>query len=817
MAKFTLWLRWSWRDLRERWLQVVVIALIIALGTGVYVGLGSTTPWRLYSARASYDLLNMYDLRVTLTNGSSANQEQFLAAVRNIEHAAWIKAAEPRLIEPVFVHASHQGQEIWARGRLIGVDVSDGGPHVAGIYVNAGRALSASDDGLQKAILEYHFADYYHLPPQGQIELSGGVKLDYTGLGMSPEYFMIVTEEGGVWAQANFAAVFVPLATAQVLTHQPGRADTVMVTLVKGADREVVRREIEASLKQALPETGFNIKIPEDDTVYRLTFDTIAMNQEIYDIMIVLFMAGAMFGTFNLVSRMIESQRRQIGIGMALGMPPRLLVIRPLLVGAQIAILGAVFGCGIGLLVGKVTQQWLGKLLPMPVTGELFQTRIFLEAATLGFVLPFLATLYPVWRAVRVQPVDAIRTGHLVDKGNGWSSFLMYFPLPGKSFIQMPIRNLMRSPRRTLLTILGIAAAITTLISLVGVLDSGEKALTNIENEAFQSHPDRLTVILNNFYPIDSPQVSEPRSSPNLSITVPAIRVPGTARRNQKEFKVIIDLLDLDNPLWTPILVKGSRAVPSDMPGVLIAQNAAYDLGIGVGDTFVLEHPRRTGPFSYEMVKTGVRVTGLHADPWRTFVYMDRRQAGIMGLDGMANLLQVNPAAGISVAQAKNAMFQYPSVASVISVHDAVDSIEWVLNEALRFLSGVKIAVLALAFLVAFNSTNINIGERSREIATMFAFGLCERTVTRMIMLENLITGILGTLVGYGPGFLVLLWFCRIRMPQLVPETRYEARLSTTTLLLSVLIGVVVVALTPLLAIRKMRKMDIPSTLRVME
>ena len=31
-------LRWSARDLRRRWLQVVAIALIIAVGTGVYAG-----------------------------------------------------------------------------------------------------------------------------------------------------------------------------------------------------------------------------------------------------------------------------------------------------------------------------------------------------------------------------------------------------------------------------------------------------------------------------------------------------------------------------------------------------------------------------------------------------------------------------------------------------------------------------------------------------------------------------------------------------------------------------------------------------------
>ena len=42
-------LRWSLRDLRRRWIQVAAIALIIAVGTGVYSGLGSTATWRRVS------------------------------------------------------------------------------------------------------------------------------------------------------------------------------------------------------------------------------------------------------------------------------------------------------------------------------------------------------------------------------------------------------------------------------------------------------------------------------------------------------------------------------------------------------------------------------------------------------------------------------------------------------------------------------------------------------------------------------------------------------------------------------------------------
>jgi putative ABC transport system permease protein len=41
--------------------------------------------------------------------------------------------------------------------------------------------------------------------------------------------------------------------------------------------------------------------------------------------------------------------------------------------------------------------------------------------------------------------------------------------------------------------------------------------------------------------------------------------------------------------------------------------------------------------------------------------------------------------------------------------------------------------------------------------------------------------------------------------------------LSTTTLVISMILGVLVVALTPLLSIRRMMRMNIPDTLRVME
>ncbi len=819
LATLLFWLRWSWRDLREHWIQVTAVALVIALGTAIYAGLGSTTPWRQHAAEASYELLNMYDMRVQFSTGAFVEQDRLLDAVRTIQYADWIAQAEPRLITDTLVNVPTPHEDILVRGRLFGVSVENGGPQINGLHVKPGRALTEQDVESGAVLLEFHFADYYDLSAEGIVTLSGGVTLPYVGHAMTPEYFMVTTEEGGMWAQASFAVIFVPLATAQHITAHPGRVNDLLLTLTGDADIERLERELSDTLTAVFPDAGFVLRHQEDENIRRLMFESISMNQQVYDLMIGLFLAGASFGAFNLASRIVEAQRRQIGIGMALGIHPRLLIARPLLIGAQIAVLGAIFGLVLGVIIGRITELWMRELIPMPVMGQLFDAPTFLEAAALGFVLPFAATLYPVWRAVRVLPVDAIKTGHLIEnhKGSGLAPMLSAVYTPGKSFTQMPLRNLLRSPRRTILTTLGIATAITTLIGLSGMLDSVTLSLDRIRHESYQDHPRRLTVFMNSFYPVDAPQISALQDAGLLTHAEPAIRVPGTAIHGDTQFKVLIEALPLDNTLWTPTVIKGQYPGHSDIPDLLMSKNAAADLGIGIGDTFILEHPQREGVLSYRLAQTKVRVAGYHGDQWRTFVYLDAHQADLFGLAGMANIVEVNPQTGISEREAKNQLFSYGGVASVIAARETIEAAEGVLREVVRFLSAVQIGVLALAFLIAFNSTNINMNERAREIATMFAFGLPPRTVTRMAMLENLITGIAGTALGFLMGLGVLSWMMKIKMPEVTPELHYPIALSHQTVITAILIGIAVTALTPMLLMRRIMAMDIPSTLRVME
>jgi hypothetical protein len=78
-----LWLRWALRDARHHRVQVISIALLLALGVGMYAAMSSMSIWRVNSADASFQALRMHDLRVSIVEGTTVAQGDLRAARRH--------------------------------------------------------------------------------------------------------------------------------------------------------------------------------------------------------------------------------------------------------------------------------------------------------------------------------------------------------------------------------------------------------------------------------------------------------------------------------------------------------------------------------------------------------------------------------------------------------------------------------------------------------------------------------------------------------------------------------------------------------------
>jgi putative ABC transport system permease protein len=373
------------------------------------------------------------------------------------------------------------------------------------------------------------------------------------------------------------------------------------------------------------------------------------------------------------------------------------------------------------------------------------------------------------------------------------------------------------------------------LVIMAGMLDSFLLTIDQAEIAYLSHNSDRMMVILDSVYPTSPDQVdpltalildptrvsallqlADEDGEPLFSDGDAGLIMEGELKNGEESISIAVEMLPFDEaPVWAPSLVEGQ--LPGGTPGIVISEKAMRDLGLAVGDLITFEHPAREDIFTFRMIESQVKVAGIHNIPLRTVSYMNLDQAELMGAEGFVNYLVVNPAGGVTQDNARHALFMQPGVASVQAVADLPTAFEDVISMVTGLLVIIQVVVLVMAALITFNSTSISVDERRREIATLFAFGLRVRTVARMQVLENAAIGCLGTLIGLVLGFGLLHLIFATKIAEMFPEIQFAVEIAPGTLVVAGVLGILVSALSPLLSMRKMYRMDIPSTLRVME
>jgi putative ABC transport system permease protein len=796
-----LWLLWTVRDFRGRWLQIATTGLILAIGIGAFAGLGGMREWRERSADESRAASRAHDVRVDLAEGTFADEGALRAAVRHIPGIA----AEERLVAASQVDASSAGRPIVVPARLVGMRP---GSSVERLSMKGGTGLKT---GAQTAVLDWNFAQHFDLPVRGTVRVAGAGVLRYTGTGVIPQHFLIVGDSGLSGAEGGLATVYAPLDVVQAISGHPGQVDRLVVRGAEGVGEVRLERQVTAALRAALPGVGFTTVRGDDEPVNRMLYRDAANDQKVYWALAVLLLLGAALAAFNLVSRVVEAQRREIGIGMALGAEPRVLALRPLAIGLQIGIVGAIAGVPVGIFLSGLIQGLMRDFVPLPQYASTFPAGLYAAGAALSLLIPVLAAALPVRRAVSVSPVEAIRTGHRAVRAPGATSVLRRLPAPGGAVARLPLRNLARAPRRTVMTVLGLGAVITAVVAVLSMVDALRDVIDRQEVAALSSSPRRMEVTLTGFVPSDGSAVRAIVTSPGVAAGESSLVVGAQARTARGRLPLVIRFVDPASEIWSPTATTGALGA-----GILLADKAARDLGVAVGDTVVVRLPSRSGS-GFTLSDTRLRVDGIHGNPIRPYAYVNASRAASLGLGGIANGVTVLPRPGGTPGALERSLFGRQGVASITPASAESDALRTSLDSFSSAITIVAAITLGLALLVAFTSTSVSVEERRREYATMFAFGLPPRAGVRVAIGESVVTGIFGTIVGVALGLVAASWIVGSLLPDTIPDLGAEVALALPSVITVLVVGVVAVGLAPLLTFRRMRGMDIPSTLRVME
>ena len=240
--------------------------------------------------------------------------------------------------------------------------------------------------------------------------------------------------------------------------------------------------------------------------------------------------------------------------------------------------------------------------------------------------------------------------------------------------------------------------------------------------------------------------------------------------------------------------------------GVVLTEKLAKLLNVAVGDTFILDGETRVE----------VRVADITEHYIQHYIYMtaDYYQT-LFGEPCENNLVLAHY--DVTAQGVEGLETQLVSLDGVTSLSRVTDT----RNTFTSSLSAVDYAVVliivcaaALAFVVLYNLTNINITERMRELATLKVLGFYDGELSAYVYRENVILTVFGVAMGIGMGKLLHQW---VILTVEIDLLMFGRQLEPASYVYSVILTVLFSLLVNLVAHKKLKKLDMVESLKTVE
>ncbi len=772
------------REIKRTFTKFLSIFAICALGVAFFAGIRATSPDMKEAGDRLYNTYNLSDISVISTSGLTADN------IRDLESIEGIQAVRASL----FVDAMARGTgEKEKNLRLYSMPIKlkseyaplidlipdygiDTSPEyeMNGVEIVSGRMPLNDTEIALDYTLEGSFVK--QLGDEITLTTSGGtVTLRVVGFIRSPMYISLFergtssigngTSDGFAYASGNaISSLGTKLPVMSLLNTYYTRAD-IVISGKEGLsaysdEYEALVNEVTDRIEDyASTQSGtWYIQDRSGNPGYSDYSENTDRIAAVGDVFPLIFFIVAALVCLTTMTRMVEEQRIEMGTMKALGYGGWQIAMKYAVYAMSACISGGVVGAIIGfklfpyvIMKGYSIMYYLGKL-ETPYRADI----AFMAIAAMA-VCTAAATFSACYASLKEVPATLMRPK--APKA-GRRVLLEKIPFIWKklSFTsKVTVRNLFRYKKRFFMSVIGIAGSGALLVTAFGLNDSifgiiekqfGDIWQMDVQAYVYEAMPlaDMQELLGKNpanddfdsvMFCLDSQMECKNGGRSQSGVHLLGVESAGS----------MAGRINLHN---------GGAPVTLDDSGVVVTAKLAETLSIKAGD----EINMRTGGEDHFMRVIGVADNYVYHYVYITAAYYET----VFGKAMLYNGFMGNLKDGLTDETMDAMSTQLLSDSRMYTVR-TIESIYASVWDSLSILNYVVLVLILgsgmLTFVVMLNLTNINIGERMRELATLRVLGFYDKEMYAYIFRENNALSVIGAFVGLVFGKIMHLFVIR--------------------------------------------------------
>lgn len=719
------------RDLWRMKGQAIAIGMVIAVGVGMLVMMTGLVNTLNQTRTAYYERYRLADVFAPVAR-APAQLETRLANISGV------RAVQSRVIGGGLIDLA--GVDLPVQAQVVSLPDLHA-PRLNDVLLTKGRMIDS--DHTDEILLLEPFANAHGLTPGDMITvtLNGARRsLRIIGLAQSPEFLYTTAPGEMIPDDARFGVIWMSRSALSAVYDMKGAFNEVLLSLSRGANEAAVIDAVDRILDRFGGTGAYPLA---DQMSNRFVSDEIGGLEATSAVVPPIFLGVAAFLLYIVINRMVQAEREEIGLMKAFGYTDAEVGAHYFKLVMAIAVGGALAGCLLGILGGRLQIQIYVAFFKFPFLVFRLDPASFVTGVTVSILSSSFGGLMVLRRVFALTPAAAMRPPAPADysrSGSKGRTIVRFLDQPSR----MVLRRITRQPGRMAGAMIGIACGMALSVSIITIHKGFARTIDLTFNVI-----DRSDLSVSFTHAVSEATIFELSRMPGVLLVEPVRHVPAILRNGRNNYRGVVTGLAaqprlnraLDNNLDDILLRDG---------GIVLSTALADILRIRPGDMLTVAVREGRQP-ELQIPVLAVAESLLGAPAYMDITDLNRALREPNRVSGAYLSIDAAHAERIYAA-----LQDRPAVAGVSLKSQAEDAFRNLMDTG---AGAIRYVMAAIAFVITFgivyNAARIAFAERLRDLSSLRVIGFTRAEVAFVLLGELAVITVVAVPFGGALGYLL--------------------------------------------------------------